>query len=108
MTARQSRLVARGGLSVSSDSSRQSSVESLACSGPNNSVSARMNADNSRSAMLIWSSQVELQNDSSLSMGPSRNQGAYRVKTKSRALTGSWHGKQVLSSAASAGLPSLN
>jgi hypothetical protein len=63
VTARQSRPVARGGLSISSDSSSQSSVESLACSAPNNSVTARMNADNSRSAMLIWSSQVELQND---------------------------------------------
>jgi hypothetical protein len=31
-----------------------------------------MNADNSRSAMLIWPSQVELQNDSSLSMGTPR------------------------------------
>src|ERR1700683_1343919 len=70
--ARQSRLVARGGLSISSASSSQSSVESLACSGPNNSVTARRNADNSRSAMLIRSLQVELQNDSSLSMGSPR------------------------------------
>jgi hypothetical protein len=73
VTARQSRLVARSELSFSSNSSSQSSVESLACSGPNNSVTARMNADNSCSAILIWSSQVELQNDSSLSTGPPRN-----------------------------------
>src|SRR3984885_9118754 len=72
VTARQSRLVARGGRSISSDSSSQSSVESLACSGSNNSVTARRNADNSRSAMLIRSLQVELQNDSSLSMGSPR------------------------------------
>src|SRR5208282_1259826 len=62
VTARQSRLVDRGGQSLNSDSSSQSSAQSGACSGPNNSVTARMNADNSRSAMLIWSSQVELRN----------------------------------------------
>ncbi len=72
VTARQSRPLDRGGLSIRSDSSSHSSVESLACSGPNNSVTARMNADNSRSAILIWSSQVEWGNDFSLSMGPSR------------------------------------
>jgi hypothetical protein len=108
VTARQSRLVARGDPSISSDASSQSSAESLACSGPNNSVTASMNADNSRSAIWIWSPQGELQNDSSLSMEPSRNQGAYCVKTKSRALTGSWQGKQVLSAAVASGLPSLN
>ena len=59
--------------SITSDSSSQSCVESLACSGPNNSVIAQMNADNSRSTMRIWSSQGESQNHSSLYLGPSRN-----------------------------------
>ena len=53
VTARQFRLVDRGGLSISFDSSSQSSAESLATSGPNSSVTAPMNADNSRSAMSI-------------------------------------------------------
>ena len=82
MTARQSRLMALGGLSISSDSSSQSSAESLACSGPNNSVTAQMNADNSRSAMLIWFSQVELRTDSSLSMGNSPYLGCVLCEDK--------------------------
>jgi len=63
VTARQYRLVGRGGLSLNSDSSSQSSAESLACSGPNNSVTALMKADNSRSAISICSAQVELLTD---------------------------------------------
>src|SRR3954466_1886270 len=38
----------------------------------------------------------------------SRHQGAYRLKTKSRALTIEWQGKQVLCTASLAGLPSSN
>ena len=38
--------------------------------------------------------------------GGAQDQGAYWVKTKSRALIAWWQGKQVLSTAASAGLPS--
>lgn len=64
MTARQFRLVGRSGLSIDSNSSSQSSVESLACSGPYNSVTALMKADNSRSAISVWSAQVGLLNDS--------------------------------------------
>jgi hypothetical protein len=55
VTARQSRLVARGGLPINSDSSSQSPAESRASSGPNNSVTALMNDANSRSARCIWS-----------------------------------------------------
>jgi len=69
VTARQSRLVDRGGLSISSDSSSQSSAESLACSGPNNSVTAPMNADNSLSSLCIWSVYAELENDSFMFIG---------------------------------------
>jgi hypothetical protein len=56
VTDRQFRLSDRGVLSIRSDSSSQSSAESLACSGPYNSVAARTNADSSRSAICIWSS----------------------------------------------------
>ncbi|HTC47293.1 MAG TPA: hypothetical protein VK722_08220 [Candidatus Aquilonibacter sp.] len=68
VTARQSRLVDRSGLSVDSNSSSQSSAASLACSGPNNSVTALVKADNSSSAISAWSAQVGLLNDSSLFM----------------------------------------
>src|SRR5580765_6594800 len=46
----------RGGLSINSDSSSQSSVESLACSGPYNSLSAPRNVDSSHSTLYAWSS----------------------------------------------------
>jgi hypothetical protein len=68
VTARQSRPVDRSGLSVDSNSSSQSSAASLACSGPNNSVTALVKADNSRSAISVWSAQVRLPNVSSLFM----------------------------------------
>src|SRR5580693_903472 len=71
VTARQSRLVDRGGLSISSDSSSQSSAESLACSGPNNSVTAPMNTDNSLSSICISSAYIELENDSFVFIGSS-------------------------------------
>src|ERR1700677_585685 len=54
VTVRQSRLVDRGGQSINSDSSSQSSAESRACSGPNNSFTAPMNDANSRSAKCSW------------------------------------------------------
>src|SRR5271166_3770742 len=54
VTARQSRLVDRGAQSINSDSSSQSSAESRACSGPNNSFTAPMNDANSRSAKCTW------------------------------------------------------
>jgi hypothetical protein len=69
VTARQSRLVRRGELSIKSDSSSQSSADSRACFGPNNPVIAPMNDANSHSAKCIWSAQVELSNDSSECMG---------------------------------------
>ena len=50
---RQSRLVNPGKSSVNTNSSSQSSAASLACSKPNNSVTALMNAPSSRSAMVI-------------------------------------------------------
>ena len=65
VTARQYRLVDRGGPSINSDSSSQSSAESLASSEPNSWVTAPMNADNSRSAMSTSAAQFELQNCSS-------------------------------------------
>ena len=71
MTARQCRLVDPGWLSINSDSSSQSTSESWACSGPNNSFTALMNAENSRYAICVCSSQVELENDSFVSIGSS-------------------------------------
>jgi hypothetical protein len=55
VTARQFRPVDRGGLSIDSGSSSQSSADSRAWSGPNNSFTAPMNDANSRSARCIWS-----------------------------------------------------
>ncbi len=66
VTARHSRFVDRCGMSMTSDSSSQSSAESLASSGPNKSVTAAMNADSSVPAVRISSSQDDLLNDSSL------------------------------------------
>src|SRR5579863_53087 len=48
-------------LSISSASPSQSSAESLASSEPNNSVTALINADSSRSAISISAAQFELQ-----------------------------------------------
>src|SRR5277367_3241743 len=53
VTVRQSRLVKAVELSINSNSSSQSCAESLACSGPNNSVTAATNDANSRSANCI-------------------------------------------------------
>src|SRR5216684_3490649 len=50
---RQSRLVNPGRPSINTNSSSQSSAASLACSEPNNSVTALMNAPSSRSAIVI-------------------------------------------------------
>ena len=68
MTARQCRLVDPGWLSINSNSSSQSTAESWACSGPCNSFTALMNAANSRSAICICSLQIELENDSFVSI----------------------------------------
>jgi len=46
-----------------------STAESWACSGPCNSFTALMNAENSRSAICICSSQIELENDSFVFIG---------------------------------------
>src|SRR5216683_352449 len=70
VTARQSRLVDRGWLSISNSSS-QSTAESWACSGPSNSFTALMNAENSRSAICICSLQMEVENDSLVFIGSS-------------------------------------
>ena len=64
MTARQYRFVDPGWLSINSNSSSQSAAESWACSLPNNSFTALMNAENSRSAICVCSLQIELENDS--------------------------------------------
>src|SRR5580692_9967387 len=56
----QSRLVNPGRVSVNTNSSSQSSAASLACSEPNNSVTALMNAPSSRSAMVINLANVGL------------------------------------------------
>lgn len=69
MTARQSRLVDPDWLSIKSNSSSQSIAESWACSGPCNSFTALMNAENSRSAICVCSLQIELENDSFVSIG---------------------------------------
>ena len=75
MTARQSRLVDPGWISINSDSSSQSTAESWACSGPSNSFTALMNADNSRSAICVCSMQIELENDSFVFIGSSSVSG---------------------------------
>src|ERR1700730_10578521 len=46
-----------GRVSISINSCNQSSVESSACPGPNNWVTALKNADNSRSAITVRSEQ---------------------------------------------------
>src|SRR5437868_14321459 len=46
--------------SIATNSCNQSSAESSACSDPNNSFTARMNAANSCSAILISSEQLKL------------------------------------------------
>ncbi len=71
MTARQCRFVDPGWLSINSNSSSQSTVESWACSGPCNSFTALMNAENSRFAICICSLQIELENDSFAFIGSS-------------------------------------
>jgi hypothetical protein len=71
VTARQCRLVDPGWLSINSNSSSQSTAESWACSGPSNSFTALMNAENSRSAICICSLQIELEKDSFVSIGSS-------------------------------------
>ncbi len=60
VTDPQSRLVGPGKASINSSSSTQSSAASLACSGPNNSVTALMKAPSSRSAMTISSASAGL------------------------------------------------
>jgi len=69
VTSRQFWLVDPGIPVVNPDSSSQSPADSLACREPINSLTALMNADNSRSAKSIWSVRVELLNDSSVFMG---------------------------------------
>ena len=64
MTARQCRFVDPVWLFINSNSSSQSTAESWACSGPNNSFTALMNAENSRSAICVCCLQIELENDS--------------------------------------------
>jgi hypothetical protein len=71
VTARQSRLVDPGWLSIKSNSSSQSTAEIWACSGPNNSFTALMNAENSRSAICGCCLQIELENDSFVFIGSS-------------------------------------
>jgi hypothetical protein len=58
VTDPQWRLVGPGKSSINSNSLIQSSAASLACSGPNNSVTAPMKAPNSRSAIAIRSTSA--------------------------------------------------
>jgi hypothetical protein len=60
VTARQCRLVDPGWPSIIFNSSSQSTAESWACSGPCNSFTALMNAENSRSARRIPNTIVQL------------------------------------------------
>jgi hypothetical protein len=53
VTARHFRSIDREGLSINVNSSSQTAVETRACSGPNSSVTAPMNADNSHSALCV-------------------------------------------------------
>jgi hypothetical protein len=64
VTARQSRLADPGWISIDSNSSSQSTAESWAWSGPNNSFTALMNAESSCSAIRVRSIQIELEIDS--------------------------------------------
>jgi hypothetical protein len=57
--APQSLLVGPGKASIDSNSSTQYSAATLACSGPNNSVTALMKAPNSRSAMTETSASCD-------------------------------------------------
>src|SRR5207302_8779939 len=84
VTSRQCRLVVPGWLSINSNSSSQSNAESWAWSGPSNSFTALMNAENSRSAISVCSLQMEVENDSlvfigssSVSAMPSTRSGAF-------------------------------
>src|SRR5712671_6335573 len=79
VTDRQCRLVDPGLLSIDSNSSSQSTAESWACSGPCNSFTALMNAQNSRSAICICSLQIELENDSFLLIGSSSDSAMPRT-----------------------------
>jgi hypothetical protein len=60
VTSRQSQPASPYELSINANSSSQTSVKNLAGSEPNNSVTALINANNSRSAMLAGSAQVDL------------------------------------------------
>src|SRR5216683_3454821 len=71
VTSRQCRLVVPGWLSINSNSSSQSNAESWAWSGPSNSFTALMNAENSRSAISVCSLQMEVENDSLVFIGSS-------------------------------------
>jgi len=86
VTARQSRLVDPGRLSISSNSSSQSTADSRAWSGPCNSFTALMNAENSRSAIRVCFLQIELKNESfvfigssSVSAMPGTRSGAFSI-----------------------------
>jgi hypothetical protein len=57
VTIRHSRVVGPGKQSLDATSSNQSSADNFASSGPNNSVTALVNAANSRSAETIWELQ---------------------------------------------------
>ena len=63
VTLRQCRLADLGSFSTASASSSQSSAAGLACSGPNNFVTALTNARNSRSALRSWSAHGEVETD---------------------------------------------
>ncbi len=71
MTARQCRVLDPRSLSINSNSSSQSTTESWAWSGPNNSFTALMNAESSCSAIRVCSMQIELENDSFVFTGSS-------------------------------------
>jgi hypothetical protein len=66
VTACQFRASDLGGLSMSSDSSNQSSAESFACSGPYNFDTAATKDDNSRSAKCVCSSYIESEKELAL------------------------------------------
>jgi len=84
VTSRKCRFVVPGWLSINSNSSSQSTAESWAWSGPSNSFTALMNAENSRSAISVCSLQMEVENDSFVFIGsssdsamPSTRSGAF-------------------------------
>ena len=84
VTERQSRASDRGRLSITSDSSSQSSVASFACSGPNNFVTAAIKESSSRSARCFavrkssWRTICARSSEYSLSCGnqPKVNENA--------------------------------